>query len=291
MGRMVMRPIVSVDELAVRLSDSDLRLCDVRWYLGRPGDGRRAYETGHLPGAIFVDLDIVLADPPGPAGRHPLPDPGRFARELGGLGIGNDHLVIAYDDGGGTIAARLWWMLDALGHERVAVLDGGLAAWVGSGRPVVTEEPSLTPTRMDLAHDWPTARTIGRHGLAERLGEVALLDVRAPERYRGDVEPIDPVAGHIPTAISAPLDGNLDATGRFLPGTTLRDRYRALAGDRPIVVQCGSGVNACQAALAVRLAGLPEAILYPGSYSEWSRAGAPVVTGDEPGDPAAGGRP
>jgi len=201
---------------------------------------------------------------------------------MGELGIGPDHDVVAYDQAGGTIAARLWWMLDAVGHRRVSLLDGGLGAWTAIGGPLdatITRHPTamLKPARST----WPN--TIDRDALAGSLGAVRLVDVRASERYRGEVEPVDPVAGHIPTAVSLPTTGHLGADGRFLPPGTIAGRFRAagVEGGARTVVQCGSGVNACHTLFALRLAGLPGATLYPGSYSDWSRSGMPVATGDE----------
>jgi thiosulfate/3-mercaptopyruvate sulfurtransferase len=279
--------LISVDELAARLGDLNLRVADTRWYLNRPGAGRAAYDSGHIPGAIFVDVDNDLADHRGfgAPGRHPLPSPEAFRRRMAELGIGSDSHVVAYDDLGGTMAARLWWMLDNLGHRGgVAVLDGGIQAWMGAGKPLSTDEPNYPPVELQLASDW--TNVISREELADRLGEVRLLDARAAERYRGEVEPIDPVAGHIPTAINAPTTGNVDAAGRFRSSAELRDRYVDLAaGDQPVVVACGSGTTACHNSLAMRLAGMPDPILYVGSFSDWSRSGMPVVTGAEPGEP------
>jgi len=188
-------------------------------------------------------------------------------------------------------------MLDSLGHRRVAVLDGGLTAWVAAGFELTTSIPALPPARLELAGAW--TRVIDRDQLRARLGEVVLLDARAVPRYRGEVEPVDPVAGHIPTARSAPTDGNLRPDGRFLPPAELRARFAALgagagggdpagAARQPVVTSCGSGTSACHHALAMRLAALPDPILYPGSWSDWSTAGYPVATGPEPGDPSPG---
>ncbi len=258
-----------------------MRICDVRWWLTDPGKGRRDYDAAHLPGAIFIDADTDLVGSEGP-GRHPLPDPAVFASRMASIGIGDDTLVVAYDDAGGTIAARLWWMLDDLGHEAVRILDGGIDAWTAEGGPLTAEVPTppSAPARLHLRDHW--SRTIDRRALAARLlaGDVALLDARAPERYRGDLEPIDPVAGHIPGAISRPMSGNLRADGRFLDPGALRRRFEGLTGE--LVNQCGSGINACHNALAMRIAGLPDPLLYPGSYSDWSRRGMPVATGDDP---------
>ena len=280
--------LISVDELAARLHDPTVRIVDVRWYLGRPGDGRVAYDAGHIPGAIFADLDTDLRAPEGP-GRHPLPDPTVFAERLGELGIGSDHQVVAYDDVGGGIAARLWWMLDDLGHRSVAVLDGGFTAWVAGGHPVEIASTTHEPAVLHLRDRW--TRVIDRDGLTARLGDVVLLDARGAARYRGEVEPVDPVAGHIPTARNAPTEGNLGPDGRFLGADDLRARYGSLGAGAPeaeVVTSCGSGVTACHNALAMRLAGLPDPILYPGSWSDWSTAGSPVATGPDPGDAPRG---
>jgi thiosulfate/3-mercaptopyruvate sulfurtransferase len=282
-------PLIGADELADRLAKDDpfLRVVDVRWYLGRQGAGRVAYDVGHVPAAIFLDLDTDLSDERGlgAPGRHPLPRPADFAARLGRRGMGSRHFVVAYDDVGGTIAARLWWMLDNLGHRGgVAVLDGGIGAWQAAGHPLAHAEPHFPPEDLRLADEW--TRVIERGVLAARLGSLVLLDARAPERYRGEVEPIDPLAGHIPTAVSAPTADNLDADGRLRSAAELRQRYEDLGaggGGNDVAVSCGSGTNACHNALAMRLAGLPDPILYAGSFSDWSRSGMPVATGSEPG--------
>jgi thiosulfate/3-mercaptopyruvate sulfurtransferase len=294
--------LISVAELAAALDDPDLRIADVRWSLAAPAAGRVAYAAAHLPGAVFVDLDTVLTAPVGP-GRHPLPDPATFAAALGALGIGRGHRIVAYDDAGGTVAARLWWMLDALGQAGAAVLDGGIDAWQAAGQPVTAAVPAFAaaepvPTP-GAGSAWP--RTIDRVTLAARLGGVTILDARARERYRGDVEPIDRIAGHIPTARSLPTTALLAPSGRFLAADALVARFAAAGVDTaapapgdaalvaraagPVVVSCGSGVNACQLALGMRAAGLPDPLLYPGSYSDWTQSGMPIATGDEPGDP------
>jgi thiosulfate/3-mercaptopyruvate sulfurtransferase len=277
--------LISVDELGRRLeaAPDELRLVDVRWYLLKPGAGRAAYDAGHIPGALHLDLDSDLADPDGlgSPGRHPLPSPAEFRRRLESVGIGSRHLVVAYDDTSGAIAARLWWMLDNLGHRGgAAVLDGSIGEWTAAGRPLETAGPHYTPERLELADRW--TNVIERDEVAARLGELTLLDARAPERYRGEVEPIDPLAGHIPTAISAPTTGNLGPDGRLLPASDLRRRFTGISVGRPLVTYCGSGTTACHNSLAMRIAGLPDPILYVGSFSDWSRAGMPVVAGAEP---------
>ena len=272
--------LIGPGELLARLGDPVLRICDVRWWLTDPGKGRRDYDAAHLPGAVFVnaDRDLVAAEGPG---RHPLPSPADFVARMERIGIGDDSLVVAYDDAGGTIAARLWWMLDDLGHRNVRVLDGGVGAWVAARGPLTREVPVSPPGHLSLRTAW--SRVIDREGLVARLlaGDITLVDARAPERYRGEIEPVDPVPGHIPGARSHPGTDSLAPDGRFLARDVLCDRLGGLGPD--VVTSCGSGVTACHTALAMRIAGLPNPILYPGSYSDWSRAGMPVATGDEPG--------
>lgn len=260
-----------------------MRMVDLRWYLLRPGDGRAAYDAGHIPGAIHLDLDADLSAAEGP-GRHPLPDPSSFRARLEAVGIGSDNTVVAYDDASGMVAARLWWMLDNLGYRDVHVLDGGIQEWTAAGHELTTDSPLWPPATLQLRDDW--TNVIDRGQLRERLGRVTILDARARERYRGDVEPIDPQRGHIPTALSAPAAGNLDDTHKLLSAEALRRRFAAYASSgRPVVTSCGSGTTACHHVLAMRIAGLPDPILYVGSFSDWSRAAMPVVTGDEPGEP------
>jgi thiosulfate/3-mercaptopyruvate sulfurtransferase len=285
-------PLISAPELIalVRAGGTDLRIVDCRWVLGQPGAGAEAFRSGHLPGAIHLDLDSDLADPAGygAPGRHPLPTPSAFAARMRDAGIRDADLVVVYDDVGGWVAARLWWMLEVLGHDEVAVLDGGIQAWQAAGGELTRETvaPRASgPDELHLADRW--SGVISREELKARLGSVVLLDARGAPRYRGDIEPIDPVAGHIPTARSAPTDGNLDApNGVFRPAAELAARFRDLGADGtdgPTVTACGSGVSALHHALALRLAGLPDPILYVGSFSDWSRSGEPVATGPEPG--------
>ena len=280
-------PLTTAAALAERLDDPAVRIVDCRWYLGRPGEGRVAYDRGHIPNAIHLDVDGDLAaDPDVGPGRHPLPDVGEFVRRLETAGIGDEHFVVAYDDVGGWVAARLWWMLDDLGHERVSVLDGGWQAWLAAGGAVTTETPRYPPARLHVRHRW--TRVIDQEALRSRLGEVVLLDARGAARYRGETEPIDAYPGHIPTARSAPTAANLATSGTFLAAPELAARYAALGADGTageVVTSCGSGVSACHDALALRIAGLPAPLLYPGSYSDWSRNGLPVATGPEPGLP------
>ncbi len=274
-----MGPLIDVASLAERIDDPTLRIADTRWYLGEPERGRAAYAAGHLPGAAYLDLDNDLSAPDGP-GRHPLPDPVAFARRLGALGIGDGNDVVVYDDRGGVIGARLWWMLRELGHERVAVLDGGLPAWTAAGLSLTAEVPAWPPASFTGTGAW--GRAVDRSEVAAALGRVLLLDARSPERFRGEEEPIDPVAGHIPTARSAPATDNLDADHRLLAPEALAARYRALGVIDParVVAYCGSGVTACHDLLALEVAGLTGAVLYPGSWSDWSTSGGAVAVGD-----------
>jgi thiosulfate/3-mercaptopyruvate sulfurtransferase len=284
-------PLVSVAELATELHDPDLVVVDARWYLGKPGAGREAYLAAHIPGAIHLDLDTDLAelgDPNalGAPGRHPLPDPRTWATAMGARGIGNESRVVAYDDVGGWVAARLWWMLDDLGFEAVAVLDGGIGAWTATDLPVSSgEEPAPAPRSLELAERW--TGVIERDDLRSKIGTVLLLDARAAPRYRGEMEPVDPVPGHIPTAVNATIADNLGPDGRLLAPEALRSRFEALGADgsSEVVTSCGSGTSAAHHSLAMRIAGLPDPILYVGSYSDWSRSGYPIATGAEPGAP------
>lgn len=244
-------------------------VCDIRWSLTDADHGVSAYEQGHIPGAVFVDLDRDLSGEPGP-GRHPLPDASHFVATLGRLGITPESEVVAYDDVQGKVAARLWWMLRSIGHRRARLLDGGLQAWVEEGRPLETGMNHPTPA----TYPGPVSFT----GVAERddLGNRTLVDLRAKERYAGLVEPVDPKAGHIPGAISLPAEGNLADDGRFLTALGLAGRYREVGSDA--VMYCGSGVTACHGALAMVLAGRDMPDVYVGSFSEWSRLGLPVAS-------------
>jgi thiosulfate/3-mercaptopyruvate sulfurtransferase len=272
--------LISTDELARLVGSPQLRIADVRWYLGEPDRGRAEYASGHLPGAVFLDLDTDLSAADGP-GRHPLPDRDVFAATMGRLGFGDEHVIVGYDSSGGSVAGRLWWMLRDIGHPAPRVLDGGMHAWIDAGHHLSVDSPCRAPTNLTVGES--QIRKIDRTQLAQSLGELALIDVRAAERYRGEVEPVDPAAGHIPSAVNIPFAENLDADGRFLPPFLLAARYRSVAGGRDIALYCGSGVNACQTALAMAVAGLPEPIIYPGSWSDWSSAGMEVAVGPDPG--------
>lgn len=276
---MMAHPLITPPEL--HESRREVALFDIRWDLGDPAAGRERYLSGHIPGAVFVDLETDLCAPEGP-GRHPLPDPGAFAVTLGGLGVGPSTPVVVYDDCGGGVAARLWWMLRAIGHRAtVRLLDGGWQAWADAGYEVATGPVEPAPVRYP-APARGFAGTIDREGVRLAPGHL-LLDGRRPERYRGETEPVDPRPGHIPGAVNLPWEANLEADGSLRDAGELRRRFQALGADRrPVVVACGSGVTACHLALAMELAGLPRPLLYPGSYSDWSRSDLPVVTGAQP---------
>ena len=275
-------PLVSADWLAEHLDHSILRIADTRWYLDEPERGRQAFREAHIPGAVYVDLETDLSAPEGP-GRHPLPDWQTFSERMSRLGIGDKQRVVAYDDRGGAIAARLWWMLRAIGHEHAFVLDGGLTAWVQAGNPVSDQAESYPPA--ELSVDLAPALTLDRDQLRQRLGSILTLDSRSGDRYRGEEEPIDPVAGHIPTAVNSDFEQNLGPDLRFRAIGELTARFQGLGvdGSRPVVTYCGSGVTACHDLLAMEHAGLGRALLYPGSWSDWSGAGYPVAVGPDPG--------
>jgi thiosulfate/3-mercaptopyruvate sulfurtransferase len=277
-------PLISTTELSAALPDPAWRVADCRFELGKPAAGRAAYQAGHIPGAVHADLERDLSTPVTPAtGRHPLPSPAAFAATLARLGIGNDTRVVCYDGGSGAFAARLWWMLRWVGHDDVAVLDGGFAAWVAEGRPVETDATppqaasfAARPRPERVIHDAP--------GVMEALarGET-LVDVRGAERFEGKVEPLDAVAGHVPGAVNLPYTENLSASGHFREPAELAALWRARMGaaaDRAPICMCGSGVTACQGLLALEAAGVSGGRLYAGSWSEWIRDPArPVARG------------
>ncbi|GAA4072746.1 sulfurtransferase [Actinomadura miaoliensis] len=273
------QPLIDVADLARLLRHDPPTLLDVRWRLGGP-PGRAAYDGGHLPGAVFVDLDRDLAAPPGPKGRHPLPSPDAFEDAMRRAGVSAGRTVVVYDDADSTAAGRAWWTLRYFGHTRVRVLDGGYHAWVNAGEPVTTEVPDVEPGDFTARPGgMPMLDAAGAAALA-KAG--VLLDARSAERYRGENEPVDPVAGHIPGAVSAPTVGNVGVDGRFLPPGVLRDRFGELGATDAVDVgvYCGSGVTAAHEVLALNLAGVPAA-LYVGSWSNWiTDPGNPVATGD-----------
>lgn len=276
-------PLISAEALKAALGR--VRVFDVRFDLARPDAGEAAWREAHLPGAHYLHLDRDLSAKDGvPAlcgGRHPLPTREVFAATAARLGLTPDTPVVLVDAQGGMFAARAWWMLRWIGARDVQVLDGGLAAWRAAGGALEPGEvaPATPGPAWPLGPE-PEGLRLTADALAAQLGRVALLDARAPERYRGDVEPLDPVAGHIPGALNRPFSANLGPDGRFLPPEALRAAFQGLAGARPVVHQCGSGVTACHNLLAMAVAGLPGGALYAGSWSEWCRDPArPVAQG------------
>ncbi|KND40729.1 sulfurtransferase [Streptomyces stelliscabiei] len=274
-----MNAIISASDLAGELAGPRPPvLLDVRWQLGGPNQ-RPEYDKAHLPGAVFVDLDAELAGPAGSGGRHPLPDTDAFGAAMRAAGVGADRPVVVYDGGLNWAAARAWWLLRWAGHPSVRVLDGGLAAWEG---PLTAEIPRPQPGTFEPA---PGALPLlDADGAAELARTGLLLDARAAERYRGDVEPIDPVGGHIPGALSAPTTENVTESGRFRSAAELADRFKGFGAtaESEVGVYCGSGVSGAHQVLALAVAGIPAA-LYVGSWSEWSRDGSrPVATGPDP---------
>lgn len=273
-------PLVTAADLAEVLGR--VRILDVRWRLDRP-DGRPDYLAGHIPGAVYVDLDTELADHGRPAteGRHPLPSPAALQAAARRWGIRRDDIVVVYDDLGGMSAARAWWMLRDAGLD-VRVLDGALAAWRAAGYELETGE--VTPREGDVVLRRGLQPVLGLDDVAGFPDVGTLLDARAAERYRGEVEPVDLAAGHIPGAVSAPTAGNLDAEGRFLAPELLRARFRELGVDAgaPVAAYCGSGVTAAHEVLALEVAGF-RAALFPGSWSAWAQhPELPVATGPSP---------
>ena len=275
--------LIDAATLYSHLDDPHWVVVDCRFSLMDTEAGRGAYRESHLPGARYAHLDEDLSDPITPTtGRHPLPDPTRLARRLGDWGIGPGIQVVAYDDLGGMLAAaRLWWLLRWLGHQAVAVLDGGFPAWQRAGLPLTAALPTVRPTVFNGHPDdrlWLTTAQV-----LALPSENVLLDARITARFRGEIEPIDPVAGHIPGAVNLPTEGNLTADGHFLPIAELRARFAAALGERSpttVVHSCGSGVTACHNLLAMEAAGLHGSRLYAGSWSEWIRDPArPRATG------------
>lgn len=282
--------VVDAATLAERLSDPNWQVFDCRHQLADPAAGERAYHAGHLPGARFLHLDRDLSAPAADSlcgGRHPLPKPQSLAARLAGEGVGPETQVVAYDDAGGMFAARLWWLLRWLGHDAVAVLDGGVQAWTRAGLPMTAEIPVGGPAgglcvanAGRIESSWlPVAEVFAGLGTDGQF----LVDARSPDRYRGENETIDPVGGHIPGAVNRFFRENLDADGCFKAAARLRTEWTALLGDRPpasVIHQCGSGVSACVNSLAMEIAGLYGSRLYAGSWSEWcADPGRPVATG------------
>ena len=278
--------LISVAELAAHLDDPSWRIFDCRHDLKNPDYGGHAYARGHIPGAQFLNLDRDLAGPAnGKNGRHPLPEVAVFSAKLSACGVGSDTQVVAYDNEGGIFASRLWWLLRWLGHERVAVLDGGLAGWKRAKLPLEEKQPAVARARFIPR---PNGGVVSVDGLQANLAsaELLLIDARSPERFRGENETLDPVGGHIPGAVNRFYFDNLDDDGcYFKSATELRAEFTELLSGRDpksVVQQCGSGVTACHNLLAMELAGFSGSQLYPGSWSEWCADPArPVAVGPD----------
>ncbi|WP_346535777.1 sulfurtransferase [Micromonospora sp. DPT] len=275
-------PLIEAEQLAAALAEPDPpTLLDVRWRLTGP-PGRDDYAAGHLPGAVFVDLDTALCGPPGAPGRHPLPDPAALQAVLRAAGVRAGHPVVVYDGGDGMAVARAWWTLRWAGHRPVRLLHGGWPGWLAAGLPVSTEVPAPPPGDVTVR---PGALPVLDTGAAAALAaadEGVLLDVRAAPRYRGETEPIDSVAGHVPGAVNLPAPEYV-TEGRFPAAEALRERFAAagVTEGAPVGAYCGSGVTAAQAVLALHLAGRPDAALYVGSWSNWvADPDRPVATGE-----------
>ena len=281
---MIHTTLISADQLASAQA-ATWRIFDCSFDLTDHGAGRRAFEAGHIPGASYIDLAHQLSTAKtGTNGRHPLPERATFAATLAAFGVDDDTQVIAYDNSGGMYAARLWWMLRWAGHAAAAVLDGGLAAWKAAGQPLSTRAD--TPPAGNFSLRAPLVTTASYADVKANIESRArlVLDARAPDRFRGENETLDKIGGHIPGARNRLFKNNLDAEGRFKPAAQLQAEFAAVTGATPasdIIHQCGSGVTACHNLLAMEIAGLKGAALYPGSWSEWSaQPGAPIATGD-----------
>ena len=284
---MPLAQLITAEHLHSRLQEPGLVVLDCRFALDDPSYGGRSYGEGHIPGARFADLEHDLSGPKvkGVTGRHPLPGAAELVDKLRAWGIDNDSTVVLYDDGPGAFAARAWWLLAWLGkRDGVLLLDGGLKAWKEAGLTLSDQKPASNPGNFSGQPD--ASLLLGAEALQQRLGstDLTLLDARALPRFRGEVEPLDPVAGHIPGAQCAVFTENLGGDGRFLPAEQLRARFDALRGSRPaesLVAYCGSGVTACHNLFAMSLAGYPLAPLYAGSWSEWiTNPARPVATGE-----------
>ncbi|MBO0823886.1 MAG: sulfurtransferase [Actinobacteria bacterium] len=280
-------PLVGVAELADALAAGRPPvLIDVRWRLGGP-PGIDSYRSSHLPGAVYVDLDRELAGPPGDSGRHPLPDAAAFEAAMRAAGVRDASPVVVYDEADSTVAARAWWLLRYFGHREVRVLDGGLRAWAAAGQPVSTTDPSPQPGNFTARPGQLAVLEASDAAKVARTG--ILLDARAPARYRGETEPVDKVAGHIPGALSAPTAENVTGDGLFRPVGELRSRFESLGiamahndHGHAVGVYCGSGVTAAHEVLALELVGVPAA-LYVGSWSGWiADPSRPIATGPKP---------
>ena len=276
--------LIDTGSLAARLGRPGLALFDCRFELGNPAWGEAAYEEAHIPGAQYLHLDRDLSSAITPrSGRHPLPDPQSLARRLGELGASPDLQIVAYDQGNGAHAARLWWLARWIGLRQVAVLDGGLAAWRAAGLPLENTRQAQQARSVQVSLDPSLAVDVDTVDDLRRRPGTLLVDARGAERFAGRNEVIDPVAGHVPGARNRPFTANLGGDGKFLPADALRERWQVLLGAQPpsaVVAMCGSGVTACHNLVALELQGISGARLYPGSYSEWIRdPSRPVATG------------
>ena len=281
-----MDPLISPADLAGSQNSTGRApiVLDVRWRMAGP-PGRESYREGHIPGAVFLDLDTDLASAPGEGGRHPLPDPGALQEALRGAGVGDNDTVVAYDDADGSVAARAWWLLRWAGHNAVAVLDGGFAAWRAGGYPVTTA--AVYPGRGDIEVRPGAMPVLDAEQAAGLARSGVLLDARAPARYAGESEPVDPRAGHVPGAVNAPFAEQTDAEGCWRTPGELAARFSALGvgADTPVGAYCGSGVTASSVVLALEASGRAEpAALYAGSWSHWcTDPHRPIATGESPG--------
>ena len=277
--------VISAEDLHTHIDDPDWVVVDCRFTLTDPSAGKRNYDEGHIPGARYMHLDDDLAAPVTEStGRHPLPDPNTLATKLGELGIDNNTQVVAYDDAFGAMASRLWWLLRWLGHDNVALLDGGLPAWIRKKMPLTPDIPAIekkifTPSiRHDMVVDMQGMEAV------VTSGNNVIIDARAEERFSGEVEPLDKVAGHIPGAMNLPFEDNLDLDGTFMDKDEIVDLYKDFLGDKDgehVVMMCGSGVTACHNLVAMEIAGLKGAKLYAGSWSEWiTDSNHPIATGE-----------
>ncbi|MDR7094886.1 sulfurtransferase [Hydrogenophaga laconesensis] len=283
---MTFNALISVDELAAaQAAGQPLLVLDCSFELTDPGAGQRVYDAGHIPGARYVNLDRTLsAEKTGRNGRHPLPSREAFAAAMAAMGLDEGTQVVAYDNANGMYAARLWWMLRWVGHHPVAVLDGGMAAWTAAGHALSTDAPA-TAVQGGFRLQPSLVSTVSYEEVKANidLRQRQVLDARAPDRFRGENETLDPIGGHIPGARNRLFKDNLRADGRFKSAAQLRQEFDAITGGLPaekLINQCGSGVTACHNLLAMEVAGLHGAALYPGSWSEWSaQPGAPIATG------------
>ena len=280
----MLNTLVSVGDLSDNLDNPDWRIVDCRFSLAAVEAGQRAYDEAHIPGAYYVNLDKTLSSAhiAGRTGRHPLPDKNTWINSVTALGIKPQIQVVVYDDAGGAMAARMWWMLRWIGHENVALLDGGWQAWQREGMSITAAIPeSPLPADTDYGMLPSLVRIVDAGAVDE--SRQALLDARELPRFKGEVEPLDPVAGHIPGAVCSPFSANLDASGCFRTPAELREKFsQALESSKPLVCYCGSGVTAAHNILALKVAGIDEVALYPGSWSEWiTDDKRPIATGED----------